>query len=150
MRDILISIVSIVFISIGIDVLLPNKDMSRYIKSIFGIVLLLAIITPILDIKEYFNEVEDNYSYVYIINQLKLDTTYKNIDYVLSSNGYNGISVEIYTNLDDFDFKIDGIDVNLSNMVLSEDNMNIHTCDEILRLILSVVDIDEDKVVFYE
>ena len=149
MKGILVSIVCLVFFSIVVDVILPKNTTNKFIKSIFGCMMVLVLVVPIRDFVSSVFSSNDDISIIYLINQSRIDSMTDSIDLVLSQNGIEGVRVEIEINMYDFDSVVSSVAVYLDDLVLKDDEEHIHISDEILKHIQSVLEVDKDKVVFY-
>lgn len=150
MKSVLVSIVSLVFLSIVVDVVLAKSATNKFIKGILGFVMVIVLVNPIKDMVDKMSESKDDVSIVYLINQSRVETMLDSIDVLLKQNGIDGVYVEIDMNMYDFDSSICGVRVYLDNLVLLDEVEHIHISDEILKYVQSIVDVDRDKVVFYE
>ena len=149
MKGILVSMVCLVFFSVVVDVILPKNTTNKFIKSIFGCMMVLVLIVPIKDFVSSVFSSHDNVSIVYLINQSRVDSMTDSIYLVLSQNGIEGVRVEIDINMYEFDSAVSSVGVYLDDLVLKDNDEHIHISDEILKHIQSILEVDKDKVVFY-
>ena len=54
MSSILVKLISFVFLSIIVDVIMPKSSTTKFIKSLFGFMLVLIIIEPIVTLLNEF------------------------------------------------------------------------------------------------
>lgn len=153
----ILSVVGIVFISIIMEIILPNGKTNNFIKSIFSIFLLFIFISPIKEIINKFNTEtfnEENIvldeNFLYEINQEKNESNQLLIQNRLKSKGIDGVNVVICNNLNNYDYTIDKIYIDTSNLVISNDLKHINKYEVITNTILELINIEKDKIIFNE
>lgn len=153
----ILSVVGIVFISIIMEIILPNGKTNNFIKSIFSIFLLFIFISPIKEIINKFNTEtfnEENIvldeNFLYDINQAKNESNQLLIQNRLKSKGIDGVNVVICNNLNNYDYTIDKIYIDTSNLVISNDLKHINKYEVITNTILELINIEKDKIIFNE
>lgn len=153
----LLSVVGVVFLLVVIELILPESKISKYIKSIFSIFIIVVIITPIVKLVKNdwdWNSIFTNVSYD--LNQTFLDDIKTqqivNLERDLEnfiSKQYNGAKVSISANFNGDDMKINYIFVDLSDLVIKENEQHINYYTAVKELVRSQVKIDEERVVVY-
>ena len=146
------TLVSVVFVAIILEFIIPNSSFNKYIKVVLGMVLINVVLASFIEFKDSFSDDTDSIlsSTLYNINKAKLDSIMANITYLLKTQDLGDIEVEIECDLYSSSFNIDKINVDISNLVLNGDVSNIHIKDKIQKLILSASLVESNKVVFYE
>lgn len=153
----LLSVVGVVFLLVVIELVLPESKISKYIKSIFSIFIIVVIITPIVKLVKNdwdWNSIFTNVSYD--LNQTFLDDIKTqqivNLERDLEnfiSKQYSGAKVSISANFNGDDMKINYIFVDLSDLVIKENEQHINYYTAVKELVRSQVKIDEERVVVY-
>lgn len=153
----LLSVVGVVFLLVVIELVLPESKISKYIKSIFSIFIIVVIITPIVKLVKNdwdWNSIFTNVSYD--LNQTFLDDIKTqqivNLERDLEnfiSKQYKGAKVSISANFNGDDMKINYIFVDLSDLVIKENEQHINYYTSVKELVRSQVKIDEERVVVY-
>ena len=152
MTKVLVTLVSVVFVAIILEFIIPNSSFNKYIKIVLGMVLINVVLASFIEFKDSFSDDKDSIlsSTLYNINKAKLDSIMANITYLLKTQDLGDVEVEIECDLYSSCFNIDKINVDISNLVLNGDVSNIHIKDKIQKLILTASLVDSNKVVFYE
>ena len=157
--DWIVSITCICLFSIVVDLVLPRGKTNVIIKRVISYVMILVFLMPIskllnadFSINELFYNseyvVQDNY--IYNLNQNKLDTTIMYICNDLEELGIVGVDVSISADIFDRDMKINGVYVDLCNVVISKKVQNIDIKTEVVCVVQKYLSVGEDKIVFYE
>lgn len=152
----IISVTVATLLSAMVDVIMPQGKMLKIIKSVMGIFILIVIITPVknfdlskLDLSKINGFSIDN-KFIEerssdIFNSLK-----KEIESNLDSNGYKQVYVQINGNFSGGNLEVYSVYVDLENSVISEDMANINKYTNIVAIIKKTIDVDDEKVIFYE
>ena len=146
----LISIVGVAFLGVLLDIIYPNGKTNAFCKSMFGVIVVFVMISPLLNFKDKSfkldlmnNEIIENF------NNSKINVIKDQIDIKLKGKGIEGTCVEIYGNMIDNEFVIDNIYVDCSQVVLSENEMNINKYEVISECILEITKIDSERIIIY-
>ena len=147
----LLSVVGIIFLGVLFDLLYPNGKTNKLCKSIFGLISIFVIISPVfsLDYKELSTKVASNKLLIKNLNKSKNVYLKQKIELHLESRLINGVNVEIDSNLTLNEYEIENIYVDTTNLVLTENVTNINKYEVIQNEILSVVDIDVGRIIIY-
>lgn len=154
-----LSIAGVCFISVLVDLSLPEGKTNSHIKNVISYVIILVVILPLpnllkgkFDSDSIFSEIEINIQdeYVYNVNQSKLDALIESINDDLNKCGISGVVVSISANIFEVDMKIYAVYVDLYNVVISGNTQNINIKTEVASVVLNYVNISEDKIIFYE
>lgn len=156
----LLGVVGIVLIGTLVDLILPDGEMQKYIKAIFSIVIVFVMISPIVNIdlnkidfnKFIYNDssVTINEKYLKNYNNIYKESLEKTCEMALKNSGFSGVKVNICLNMSITKFQIEKVEVNLKNLVIDTNKVHIDKYQEIKSVIISVLGVDEDKVVTSE
>ncbi len=158
MNSWLLSLVGIAFLGVLVDILTPNKNMNKFIRSVFAIFLLFVIVSPIKDIfnsKTKLFNIDDNVNiidddFLQKNNLLRIRTLEENINAYLIKNNIKGVNVIIAANMLEFDFEILEVAVDIKNLVLTEKINHKNKYEVITNLIRQVINVKKDIIKFYE
>lgn len=157
MKQYLLSICGVVLIGTIFNLILPHGKTSKSISSIFGVLLLLVIVKPIITIKNSNNDF--NFSiisgddvviydeYLDYILYSKVDLYKKNVNKILQKNGIENAVIEIYYHqIDDVSFSVDKIEIDLSKSVIISEESHINIIDDVLTEINNKLGISKEQV----
>lgn len=155
-----LSIVGIIILSILVDLILPSGSMSKFIKSIFGYLVIVVILSPVFSffsgknfsINDIFSpsSVEIQDGFVAGVNRQFLDTMEDAIEQSCQANGIKFVEVGIEANIFESQIEITKISVNLKNVVIDENFNHTNIKTEIIRAVKENIKIEEEIIVFYE
>ena len=155
----ILSIAGVVVLSILLDLFLPDGKLNSYIKTMFNFVIILVVITPLPELLNKDFDTSTMFSnsqivlqedYIYQLNRDKLTMLETSIENTLDSNGYKNIDVSISANIFVIEMKIETIFVDLTNLVIQQNNENINIKKEVVECITSIVNISKENIVFSE
>jgi stage III sporulation protein AF len=155
----LLSVAGIATISVLIDVVLPNGQTNKYIKGMFAFFMLLVIIAPIpkllkkdFDMEKIFSssQIEIDNNFIYQSNRTKLDFLEKQIKDYMEKSGIKGAIVAVNGDIFKVDMRIQNVFVDLKNVVIKPENKHIDIKKTVLEIVLSVANIEKEKVKFNE
>lgn len=155
----LISIVGVVFLSVLIDIVLPDSHIAKYVKGVFAFIILLVIITPLKDLKnnglnlgEYFenSKIEIDEDFIFNINKMKVEQLRLTLINLLKENGYCNLDVQIVSNNYEMKFEISKVNIFLENLVIDEEIKHIDKYRKIKDIVSTFVDVNEELIEFYE
>lgn len=146
----ILGIVGVVFLGIMIEIIAPDGKTNTFIKSIFSLVFICVVMSPILnlvkqsgiDVSGLINSGENDFE-----EQLKIDTKLK-IENYLFEHGIEGVEIEIDACSTINDIIINKIYVNLSNSVIIKNEEHIDKYKLITGLIMEVIDVSEENIVY--
>ena len=148
--------------SVIIELILPNGAMNKYIKSIFGFIIMLVILTPIpkllnqnIDISSFFQSdiIKVDKDYLKQINFDKLCSIQNDIEQDISTYGYKNVKVYISSDIFDNSFTIKSVTIDLTKLVITEnaEHTNIVKIKQhITSIIKQHLDIGEDEIYYEE
>ena len=156
-----LSIAGVICLSTISQFILPEGQMSKYVKGIFSFIILLIIVSPlpkilkqeidfskIFDYKETIKVDED---YLYQLNLDKLNYFKNEIEQEIKKHGYDNVEVYINCNIKDKKMKFKSITVDLKNLVIrenSEHKIIAKIREDINKIILSYVEINEEDILY--
>ena len=149
MNSWLSNIVGVVFLSILFDLIYPSGKTNKFCKSLFGIIAVGVIISPILKIDFSVSADYVDEKIVESISSARAEVYASNVENYLSSEGIVGANVEVKYTLSENDFKLKLIYVDASNIVLTEDLTNINKYEVIARKVSENFDVSIEEVFVY-
>ncbi len=143
MRNLVLTIVTVVIIGILVDVILPDSEMKKYSKFAMGVIISLVIVSKILGL---FTAVKTNN---YDFSNFTIDDSYieksKNQQREITEN-----AIEEY-------LKINDINCNVAIKIIDDEvsEIKVTKCNKAnessaKKLIQSLVTIEEGRIAFYE
>ena len=151
MKGFIVTIVAIVFLSVVVESIIPNSSLNKYIRAVFGLVVLTISLNAFIGLKDGINLSFDSLKsneIIYSINKLKLDAAYDNILKHLELNGVYGANVSIECELYDYDFKLDSVSIDFTNLSLEDIDLDC-VQNNMLSMIMSKYNVNQNCVVFY-
>ena len=147
----LLGIVGVVFIGILIDFIAPNGKLNKLIKGVFGIIATFVIISPIFnfDLSVYDSVQIEDTSLIEDINKSKVKAIEDMVVLTLKNKGFDGIDVEISINSDIIDLTYDNVYIDCSELVLSEELVNINKYEVIIDEVANILSIDKERIIVY-
>ena len=153
----ILSITGIVLVGLLFDILLPNGKTNKIVKSIVALFTVLVIVSPLknIDLNNFdFSNLFENFNidsqFVSSIREDMVQTLKDDIQENLYENGYSGVKIDFEVSSSQENLQIRTVFVDLSNLVLLDNNLNINKYTNIVAIIKSLVDIKEDSIIFYE
>ena len=153
----ILSIVGIAFLGVMIDVVSPSGAINKFIKSIFSVLVLFVLVSPIknlltkseIDINQVSNELIEDKNFLFNYNQ-NLASSYENrIEDRLNQEEINGVDVVILLDLTKDEFEIQEVSVYIQNLVLTDKITHKNKYEKIKEAITSVLNVSKE-IVFYE
>lgn len=147
----LLSIVGVSFLGVLLDLIYPNGKTSSFCKSIFGIVAMIVLISPIFNISidQIKQEELVNEDIIDVINEARIDSMQREFESRLRSRGIDGVDVELDIIFVDNDIVIQNVFVDSTNLVLTENVTNINKYEVISKEIAQIVDIESERIIVY-
>ncbi len=155
----ILSIAGVCMMSVVVDLVLPSGQTAKYIKNIFGYIIVLVIIWPLpsivkgnFDFGSIFEsqEIVLQEDFIYQVNRDKLTSIEKLLEEQIEELGLKNVDVSISANIFTTDMTVDEIFVDLTNLVIDEKAEHIDIEKAIVELVMDIVEIEESKVVFSE
>ena len=152
----IISVTVATLIASLVDIVLPQGKMSKMIKSVMGVFILIIIISPIksidlskLDLSK-ITSFSIDYQFIEERSGDVISSIERDIEANLENNGYRDIFVKIDGEYKSGKVEINSICVDLSHLVINDKSVNIDKYTNIVAIIRKSVDIEEEKIIFYE
>ena len=147
----LLTITGVIFLGVLFDLIYPNGKTNSLCITIFGLVAVFVMVTPVLNIdaNEFTLKSEVNVELIENINKAKIDTIKSTIDKHLFDCGIDGVIVRIDANLSNDDCEIDKIYIDTTNLVLTENITNINKYEVIINEVSMLLEIDKERIVVY-
>ena len=143
----ILSIAGVSLLSVLIDLFLPEGSINGYIKTVFNFAIILVIVTPVPSLlhKEFDTslmfsnqEIVINNEYIYQLNRDKLTMLEQGIETKLEKEGLLNIDISISADIFTTQMLIESIYVDLSNLVISNNDKHINIENEIIEVISPV------------
>ena len=155
----LLSIAGIILISVIVEIIMPEGQTNKYIKGILALFTVFVIVLPLpglnlgsINFNNWFNggagAVDDNF--IKNVNQQKIAQYEEIIESTLNDNGYQGVAVTIDADPAQTNMQITGVEVNLSLLVLTSDQLNINKYDKITAIICGMINVKKEQIMFYD
>ena len=151
-----LSIAGICILSVLIDLFLPSGQISSHIKTVFNFIIIFVIIAPIpkfiknyqVDYSSFINtsEIELQEDYIYQLNRDKLTALENEIKNGIKSRGILNVDIAISADIFVKAMEINGIFVDLTNVVIEKNEQHIDIKKEVEEVILSKVNIEKEKI----
>lgn len=153
----ILSLVGIVFLGVMLDVIAPNGKSNNFIKSIFGLLVILTLINPIknlitINLNDKISDdiIATNSELTLYINNAWVEQKNLKINNKLIESNIMGVNVNICGNLFEKNFVVDYVYVDISNLVLTDEITNINKYEKIEEIILEQIEIEKERIIFYE
>lgn len=156
MNSWILSIVGIVCLGVIIDIFIPEGQTNKYIKSIFSLLIVLVIISPLPNLfngnfsfTNIFNnlEAEVDINFIASVNKDKKEEIEKILKNQLSNNKLKFNAIDVSCNFFQEEFEILNIYVDISNINMK--NVDEHK-NQIINVIQSSINISKEKIIFHE
>lgn len=155
-----LSIVGIIVLSMLVDLLLPSGSISKFIKSIFGYLIIVVILSPVFSffsqknfsINDIFSSsnVQIQDSFVANVNRQFLDSVEKSIEKSCHEKGIKFVEVGIEADIFENEIEIKQISVNLKNIVITDEVKHTNIRTSIISIIKENIKVKEEIIKFYE
>lgn len=155
MNGYIISVAGVVFISVVIDIIIPNGKMEKYVKAMISLVVVFVMLCPLPNLISSMKNgsfgkgdfVDDDF--ISKINSAKNLTTENALISVLQKAGVEGCKVEVITDLSTASNQILFVYVDISSAVLKGELGNINTNDLVCEVIMGETNLDKEAVFVY-
>lgn len=154
----ILSIVGVVILGVIIDLMMAEGQMQKYIKNIFVIFVIFAIISPIPNLLKTnialptinSEELSIDKDLLKNINSYKKEQLENDIIQHFKDNGVSGVQVEVEIDAEYQEFLPKKILLNIKNLVIENNYLNINKYGFLENLILDVVQVERGIIEFYE
>ena len=149
----LLSVAGIVIIGALVEVLLTDSPMSKFIRGIFGFFVLLVIAQPLPNllkngVEAVGGSIELDTQLLQTINTQTASAFQTNTQNALEIAGFENIIVTIDYDKSAASFKIDRVFVNAFGVVLTRQIAGIDIEKEVTKIVCTVCNIDNGRVVY--
>ena len=157
----ILSIAGVITLSVLTELILPEGQMNKYVKTILSFIIVLTIIIPIpkllktenLKLSFYASDVQLQEDFLYQNNINKISKLEKLIIDSLEKKGYEKITISINANIFESPYIVEGVYVDLSSLVINKNQEHkdiIEVKVEIKKVVQAYVSISEELIVFNE
>ena len=156
----ILSIAGVISLSVIVELMLPEGQLNKYIRSIFSFIVVLVIIAPLPRlVGKNFNfsdiAISENYTlqedYLYQMNVYRTEALQEDISRDIKNKGYEGVVVSVSSENFSTSYKINAIYVELKNLVITDkaEHKNILDIeDELFQIILTHAKVERAEVHF--
>lgn len=154
----ILSIVGIILLGVLIDLILPEGQTNKYIKSIFSIIVIFVIVSPLVNLTKnevnlddiFKNEIEIDREYVENINDARLTALNNSIIAEAENVGLKSIEIEFVLNEDSFNLDIEKVNIYLKNLVIDKNFTHIDKYKILVGVVQKYLNIEKEYIFFYE
>lgn len=138
---------------------MPEGQTNKYIKGVLALFTVFVIVLPLpqlnisqINFNNWFNggtasQVDENF--VESVNEQKLAQYKSIIENTLYENGYLGVTVTVEADTSKSNMTISDVVVDLRLLVLTSEQLNIDKYTKITAIITALINIEEDKIIYY-
>ncbi len=155
MNSYILSVAGVVFVSVIIDIIIPNGKMEKYVKAMISLVVVFVILCPLPSLISSIRNggvSNDNLvdaDFVAKINSAKNLNTESALKSALQEAGVEGCKVEVVTDLSSASNQILFIYVDVSSAVLKGSLGDINTNDYICEVVMKETNLSKEAVFVY-
>lgn len=146
----LLSIVGVVFLGVMLDLLYPDGKTNTLCRAIFGLITVFVIISPILQFD--IDAINDDINISAFDNNIKSaydNNTKRVIINALKSKGFEGVIVDLDSNMDNNVYEITNIYLDSTNIVLDKNLANINKYEVLTNEVSDVLKIIPERIIIY-
>ncbi|MBR4745754.1 MAG: hypothetical protein IK070_03510 [Clostridia bacterium] len=153
MKAWIFSVCGIVFLGLMVDVISPNGKTNTFIKSIFSLIFLFVLASPLVKIvntKINFSEYSWNMDsdYMEVLKNQKIASLEQGMIAKLQESGYSNVGVKIEGILTNNEISITKVYVIPQNEVLTDSTSSINNGNTIRDIIALTLSVDKEVIVF--
>lgn len=149
-----LSIVGVVVIGVVVELIMPEGNISKYIKGFLAIFIVFIMISPLTNITiddvfspgDYVLNLDNDF--LQEVNEDRIREYKLLLQETLSEEGYKDVSITFDTKSKNGKLEIVSIFVDLSKVVLNEKVENINIYNNIKNIIKNVIQIDSEDIIF--
>lgn len=150
----LLSVAGVVFMGVMLEIILPNGKTVPFIKQIFSLLTLFVIVSPIVDfidknVSLSSSEMVIDYNFIYQHNLQKVEAAQKQIEDNIELLGYGDVSIIVNGTIFEEELRYSSVYVDISNFSVLDDIKKNNLKSEIKLLINSVINVEEENIIFY-
>lgn len=153
----IISILSVVLLSVIVDLILPDSNMSKYIKSTLASVTILVVIMPLPSLissgfdwdEELFNssQITLDEDFLDYTTSVKASYLEEGLLSQLQDDGVQNLTLDITCHSSDGEIIVDYVYINMDKIVLVSQDEHINSSEQVIALICSYLEIESWQVV---
>ena len=148
----ILSIIGVVFLSVMLEIIIPDGKTNNFIKCMFALMFMFVVVSPIINLVKNSDVIDFSGMFSAstqddLTEQSLLEMRFQ-IENHLSKNGVKGVQVEVMGYSTKNYTKIEQIKVDLSNLVILEKDEHINKYKLITKLIKEKVEINEENIVY--
>ena len=150
----ILSIVGVVVIGVVVELIMPEGNISKYIKGFLAIFIVFIMINPLTNITiddvfapgDYVLNLDNDF--LQEVNEDRIREYKLLLQETLSEEGYEDVSITFDTKSKNGKLEIVSIFVDLSKVVLNEKVENINIYNNIKNIIKNAIQIDSEDIIF--
>lgn len=156
----ILSILGVILLSILVDIILPDGKSSKFIKGVFGYLIIIVILVPIFKFitKKEFNfddifkssPVNVQPDFIASVRRQYLTTLENEIKNKCEEEGLKNIKIGIEADVFAENMTIIQISVDVQNIVIDKNSSHKDIKTTITNIILKNINIEKELIVFYE
>lgn len=145
-----ISVVGTVLLTVLADVILPDGQTNKYVKTALSIVVIVAMLTPLMKLSvnigwlSYDKQYQPQLQYLYSV-EVKQEQTLEDLLKDKLDDKYGSCTVDVDATLDSSGMEINKVSVILEKRVIDSTQQNI-LFTEIGKTVASLCGVSEDRV----
>ena len=149
----LLSIVGVVMLFVVIELVLPEGQLAKYVKSIMSVVLIFVIASPLPSLLKnginfsFDTSADLNESYLETVQSQSLRALENSLTEDLEENGILNAEVQVWGELENGAIKISYIFVEMGNVVLTGDMAHINKNEAVINVLIDKTNIKEEQIV---
>ncbi len=164
MKSYFLSIISVVLISVLIELFMTSGSTKKFIQIIVNLGIIVAIVLPLVNLvnsglkkgnidiidTEYEEASVDRVFLDYLSNK-ELETAKGNLTYELEAIGYKNPYIDVVVScVNTSAKKIEYVNIYLDNSVIKDNEKNIYNNVKIVEIVKKYFSIEKSRIVIYE
>ena len=157
MSGYVLSILGIVMAGVIIDIVIPSGAISKYIKGVYSIFVVIVLINPLVNILSKANSFSLNYN-DYQANEKLLNYIFSSktkelenrIEKELTEQGFENVDIVLVYSIENEEIIYNSCSVNIKNMSISSDKQHINKYEFIVKVVKNHTNLTEEEIIFYE
>ena len=156
----ILTLLGVAILSVLIDVIMPSGKMQKFVKSMFSILILTAIIMPIISlINSDFNLTSSYKNEIIKVDTDFLDATnkkiYKQIETSIETEikniGYSNVLINITFETNNYSTKISNVQIDISNIEINKNKPHKEIKSDILDIVYKYISYNKEiDIIFIE
>ena len=157
MSGYVLSVLGIVIVGIFIDIIIPSGVISKYIKGIYSIFVVVVLISPVIQLlsKNHnftikYTEYEINENLLEFIHTSRAELMEKSIEKTLYSQGFSNIDINLKISTENQELKYNSCIVNIKDIVISSDKQHINKYEHIKEVVKDYTGLSFEEIIIDE